>query len=82
VTKADPRWVQVVTRHPQLDRLRKWKLSETADRYLLLGAGWLRQVLVVVDKDSLELRRVATAYRFLPRWESVEPEGYARVFGR
>ena len=82
VSKADPRLAGMIQRHPLLDRLRRWELSETADRYLLLNTGWLRQVQVVIDKDSLELRRVAIARRLLPRWESVEPERYAQVFGR
>ena len=82
VGKDDLRLVQVIRQHPQLDRLRKWKMSETANRYLLLSSGWLRQVLVVVDKDSLEMRRVATAYRLLSRWEPVDSTDYTRVFGR
>jgi hypothetical protein len=82
IDKTDPRLGQVIGQHPYLNRLRKWKLSETANRYLLLSSGWLRQVLVVVDKDSLELRRVATAYRLLSRWETIAPTDYARLLGR
>lgn len=82
VSPLDQRLARMIERHPQLDRLRKWKLSETADRYLLMNAGWLRQTLVVIDKESLEMRRVATAYRLQSRWEPVDPQDYARIFGR
>jgi hypothetical protein len=82
IAKGDPRLARIIDQHPQIGRLKRWKLSETADRYLLLSAGWLRQVLLVVDKDTLALRRIAKAYRLVPRWECVEPERYSEVFSR
>ncbi len=72
VNKADPRMALLLDEHPALDGWHNWRISETATVYVLT-AGRLKRLLVVLDKESLELKRLATASRFLPRWKVVEP---------
>jgi len=79
VGKADPRMARLLDEHPLLDRWRRWRISETATSYLLTASGWLRQLLVVVDKDSLELKLLATGNRFFAGWNVVEPSQYEYV---
>jgi len=80
VTKADPRMARVLDEHPHLDRWNRWRIAETATVYVLTAAGWLKRLLVVVDKESLELRLVATGGRFRSGWREVEPSQYEFVF--
>ena len=54
-------------------------MSETARVYVLVATGWLRRLLVVVDKETLELRHVATGSRLSHRWVEVEPAQFAYV---
>lgn len=79
VTKADPRMARVLHEHPLLDRWSSWRISETATVYVLTAAGWLKRLLVVVDKASLELRHLATGNRILGGWHPVEPGQYEYV---
>jgi len=71
--KDDPRMVRILHEHPLLDRWNRWRVSETAAVYVLVASGWFRQLLAVIDKDSLELKRVATANRLSTTWNVVEP---------
>ena len=79
VTKADPRMARLLHEHPALDRWRRWRMSETSRVYVLVAIGWLKRLLVVVDKETLEFRHLATGSRFSPRWAEVEPGQYAYV---
>ena len=76
VGEADPRMARVLDEHPALDRWGHWKISETANVYILLAAGWFRRLLVVVDKESLELRSLATGNRFVRIWNAVDSSRY------
>ena len=79
VSKADPRMARVLHEHPTLDHWRHWRIAETARVYVLIASGWLRRLLVVVDKDSLELKTLATGSRLLKRWDMAEPEQYPYI---
>ena len=79
VKKADPRMARVLHEHPALDRWRRWRISETSRVYVLVATGWLKRLLVVVDKESLDLRHMATGSRLSPRWTVVEPTQYGYV---
>ncbi len=79
IKKADPRMARILHEHPALDRWRRWRMSETARVYVLVATGWLKRLLVVVDKDTLELRYMATGSRLSPRWAEVEPAQFAYV---
>ena len=60
--------------YPKLDRWSRWKLSETETGYILVASSWLRQLLLVVDQDSLEVRHAASAGHFLSSWQEL-PSG-------
>ena len=79
VKKTDPRMARILHEHPALDRWRRWRMGETARVYVLAARGWLSRLLVVVDKETLELRHMATGSRFSRRWIAVEPAQYAYV---
>ena len=68
VERTDPRIVQVLERHPHLSRLGKWRISETAGVYILVGSSWVKRLLVVIEKDSLEVKRTASAGRWSGHW--------------
>jgi hypothetical protein len=75
VSKDDPRIARVLGEHPGLDSYRTWKLSETATTYVVCAGGWIRQLLAVVDKQSLEVRHLARRHRLLNDWTPVpEPQ--------
>ncbi len=79
VDKADPRMARLLDEHPLLDRWRSWRLAETATVYILTAHGWLKRVLLVVDKESLELRVVAEGNRLALGFMVVEPSQYDNV---
>ena len=66
--RIDPRIAQVVGRHPHLARWGKWRISETATVYILVGSSWVKRLLVVIDKNSHEVKRTATAGRWSGQW--------------
>jgi hypothetical protein len=68
VGKDDPRLARILGEHPGLDAWRSWKLSETAETYIARGSGLFRQVLVVVDKASLDVLWVAQRSRLAGAW--------------
>lgn len=82
VSKADPRMALLLDEHPPLDGWRNWKISETAAVYILTAAAWLKRLLLVVDKKSLELKYVATGNRLFSGWKEVEPSSYDYVLKR
>ncbi|MDZ7620143.1 MAG: hypothetical protein U1E05_24340 [Patescibacteria group bacterium] len=61
VRKADPRLARLLDEHPVLDRWRHWRIAETAEVYILSARRWLTRLMLVVDKESLHLRFMATA---------------------
>ena len=73
VGKSDPRVARLLEKHPDLDRWRKWRLSETATVYILVASGWLKRLLVVADKESLDLKLQANSTRLSSGWNLVDP---------
>jgi hypothetical protein len=66
--KDDPRLVWILSEHKGLDRWSRWKLAETEQVYIAEAAGLLNRLLVVVEKASLEVRRLALSSRFSGTW--------------
>jgi len=79
VKKVDPRMARVLDEHSLLDRWRDWRISETAADYILVAHGFFKRLLVVVDKDSLELKELATGSRFGGEWSPVERSEFDSV---
>ncbi|MCO6455802.1 MAG: hypothetical protein J5I93_10945 [Pirellulaceae bacterium] len=71
ISKDDPRLAQIFGEYPKLDRWSHWKLSETSSAYVLSAAAWGRRLLVVLQKDSLEVRHLAAAGRWSAAWSEV-----------
>jgi len=68
VRKSDPRMARVLDEYPKLDRWRSWQIAETSTVYILVAATLLKRLLAVVEKESLELLRLARRGRFSNRW--------------
>jgi hypothetical protein len=79
IDKDDPRMARLLHEHPEWERWGSWKLAETATVYILSAARWLKRVLLVVDRQTLELRTLAVGYRFLSGWETVPAEQQSLV---
>ncbi len=72
VDRDDPRMVWLLGEFPQLDRFRHFELSETAQVYILQTRGWWKKLLLVLDRESLEVRHAATQGRFGKEWLPID----------
>ena len=72
LTKDDPRWERLSAAYPALARRRGWKISETASVYILIGSGIFKRIQLVVDKETLQTKRLAVGNRLSPAWRPVE----------
>jgi len=77
--KADPRMARLLAEYPTLDRWHHWQLAETQSVYVLLAFGLWKKLLLVVDKETLELRHLATRHRLQTGWRAVELPQYTFV---
>ena len=66
--KDDPRLVWILGEHTGLENWRNWKLAETEDVYIAQATGLLKRLMIVVDKETLEVHHLATASRFGSSW--------------
>ncbi len=71
IKKDDPRIVWILGEHGGLDRWNDWQLAETKSVYIAQATGWTRRLLVVVDKESLAVRHLATGSRLSAYWTPV-----------
>ena len=71
ISKDEPRLARVLDEFPGLDRWRTWRMSETSTVYVLVANALIKRLLVVVDRDSLEVQRVAEGSRFTGNWVDV-----------
>lgn len=65
----DPRMARILSEHPEWERWRNWRLGETSAVYVLTCARWLRCLLLVVDRQTLELKHLAVGNRLFGGWE-------------
>jgi hypothetical protein len=72
VTKHEPRIVRLIGEYPSLDRWRRWKISETATTYITVATSMLRRLLLVANKQTLEIRRIATGTIPFSAWNDCE----------
>ncbi|MCG8448937.1 MAG: hypothetical protein MI725_05075 [Pirellulales bacterium] len=68
IRKDDPRLVWILGEHTGLERWKSWKLAETEHVYIAQASSMLKQLLVVVDKETLAVHRVAAADRLRSSW--------------
>ena len=81
VTKNDARLARVLGEYPRLDIWRRWKLSETATVYIAQASSMLKRLLLVLNKQTLEVQHMATGTSLTRRWQPVPAEqweGYLR----
>ena len=70
-TKADPRVARVLDAYPRLDRWRSWKVAETETAQIVVAQSTWRRLLVVLDKNTLDVLHVAAGHRFSGGWTRV-----------
>ena len=58
----------IVGEHPGLDRWNNWQLAETQHVYIVRANSLLKRLLVVVDKETLAVRHLASASRISSNW--------------
>ncbi len=66
--KSDPRMARILGVFPRLDRWRRWKMAETEAVQILVGSSFWQRVLVVVDKQTLDVRHLAAGTRWSRHW--------------
>lgn len=69
--KNDPRLVWILSEHKGLESWGRWKIAETENVYIAVGSKLLKRLLVVVDKESLSVRKLATGGRLGSQWTPV-----------
>jgi hypothetical protein len=74
VSKDDPRMARVLGELPGLDRWGSWRIAETKRAYVLVATSFVRRLLAVIDKNTLEPLHLATAGRWFSSWSEVPPE--------
>jgi hypothetical protein len=81
-TRDDPRLARMLAKYPAMENWPRWRMSETASVYIAVAARLLRRILMVVDKESLGIRRLATGSRPGSGWSVLEPADYSAVLGK
>lgn len=64
---------RVLHEHPRLDDWSNWRLSETAQVYVLVARRFSGKLLVVLNKDTLAPLRVAESGPIWTRWSDLPP---------
>ena len=77
--KNDPRLVWILSEHKGLESWGRWKIAETENVYIAVGSKMLRRLLVVVDKESLSVRHLATRGRMGSRWTPVAQAEFGQI---
>jgi hypothetical protein len=81
VDTSDGRLAGLLEKHPGLADWPKWRMAETRTALIFVASGWVRRMVVVADKESLEVKRVATGRRLASGWAEVPAERHGEVLG-
>ena len=81
IQNDDSRLVWILGEHSGLERWRKWQLSETDRVYIAQARRMLRRLLVVVDKETLAVRHLATAGPLSSNWTPVTEGQRQEILG-
>ena len=76
VRKNDPRLARLLGEYPALDRWRAWKLYESDSKYWISAARWMSRLMIVLDRDTLQIESMAKAPRFRRGWKTIPPDRY------
>jgi len=74
VRRDDARIARVLGEYERLDHWPRWQIAETATCYVLIASAWVQRLLVVLDKETLAVARVAEGTRFSGNWSEVTKE--------
>jgi hypothetical protein len=77
--KTDSRIAPVFVAHPGLNRWHHWKMATGPQTYMLEACSLWRQLLIVLDKQSLEPLRVAGKSRLQRSWTDVPQAEWPEV---
>ncbi len=68
VGEEDTSFARLVGEFPRLERWSAWRMGESKSAYVLTAGAFLRRLLVVIQKEPLEIVRVASATRWIGGW--------------
>jgi hypothetical protein len=72
IKKDDPRMARVLGEYPKLDRWKFWRMAESQSVYVMYAASFVKRLLLVVDKHTLDVLRLASGGRFSRRWTNAD----------
>lgn len=64
----------LIDANPMMRQWGPWRMAETAKVYIVVGTGWVKRLLLVIDRDTLQPIHTATAHRLLGDWTSARYE--------
>ncbi|MCH2123146.1 MAG: hypothetical protein MK165_00020 [Pirellulaceae bacterium] len=68
VSRDDPRMARILGEYPRLDRWGGWKLVETTNVYICVAKSFWKRLLIVVHRETMEVRFVATGGKLFSKW--------------
>jgi hypothetical protein len=78
---GEPRLARVLGEYPRLNRWSHWRIAETATAYILTSAYFFYRLLLVIDKESLAIWRMAEGPRLAGRWTDVPEDQWPEYLG-
>lgn len=82
IRKDDPRLARLLAEYPTLDAWGRWKLAETSRADFFYASQWMRQLLLVVDRESLEPLSLTTADTWFSNWRPADATRKQELLGR
>lgn len=73
VSGDDARIVWLLGEHPAMDKFRKWSMSETSNVYIVQARTFWKRLLFVVDKETMNIYRMAKRSAISSKWITLEP---------
>jgi hypothetical protein len=81
MAKDDPRSAQILDDHPGLLDWRNWKIASTPESHVMEARGAWRRLLIVLDSQSFQMRRLFERNRLQSSWREVPQERWPSVLG-
>ena len=68
VSKSDPGLARILDTYPRLDGWRNWKMADTNAVQVLVGSSAWKRMLIVLDKQTLDVLRLASGSCLSSKW--------------
>jgi hypothetical protein len=81
IGRDDPTMARVLGEKPKLERWSRWRMGETSRVYVLMATSLLRRLLIVIDKESFEVIRLAEGSRLSRNWMGVPRQQWPEYLG-